>query len=205
MEKFIQNAKEKKSTSYISYAALEGRIAIERIEFELLAIGSQKYLTDEWLDLIRGYKGIDKANSRYKSLKFKVQSYTEAFASVFTELPLKAFEFRKASDYESKLADYLHLYYRSNEELIFENEFMQKGILLIEEVISFLNSLFVKFQNNYIFGVVDISTLMNGAEIVFQKWLINISNDIEIVIYELSKLKETAKGESIVSIRKCDL
>lgn len=203
IESFLKNAIEKESTSYISYAALEGRIAIERIEYELLVIGTQKHLSDEWMNLISGYKGIDKANNKYKSLKFKVQTFTEAFAKTFTEFPLKAFDFRMASDYESKLADYIHLYYRCENDLKFESDFMQKGIDLIKELIDFLKNLFMEFQNNYIFGVVDIRSLMNGAVEVFKDWLNNKSTDTSIIENELSSLKISARGSDIVSVKKC--
>jgi hypothetical protein len=205
IENFITNAAENKSTSYITYAALECRIAIERIEYELLAIGTRKYLPEEWFNLITNYKGIDRANKKYKSLKFKVQTFTEAFASVFTEYPLKAFDFKKASNYESKLADYIHLYYRSNDDLNFDSEFMQNGIFLIKDVLNFLNNLFVKFEDSFIFGVVDIRTLMNGAEYVFQKWLNDKSTDFEIVKQELIELKKQSKGKDIVAVEKCTL
>ncbi len=192
MRTLLGNALKLKSSTYISYAALEGRMIIERVELEILAMAAHKSLNTDWHDLIEKYNGIQKVNSKYKALKFKYQTFTEAFSKVILDdLPVKPFEFRKAEDFQSKLSQYIHIYTRTPEEIKFDSDFMQTGIKLLEETISFLENMFTIRDKNYIFGVLDFASLKNGFEVEFKNWLNTLDEDVDALTQRLRKIVKT--------------
>jgi hypothetical protein len=188
----LSNAIEQKSSTYISYAALEGRMIIERVEFDILVMAAHESVNTDWQDLIEKQNGIQKVNSKYKALRFKYQTFTEAFSKViFDDLPVKPFEFRKAEDFQSKLSQYIHIYTRTSEEIKFESEYMQNGIKLIEETISFLENMFTIRDKSYIFGVLNFASLKNGFEVEFKNWLNTLDEDVEGLIQRLRIITNT--------------
>jgi hypothetical protein len=195
IKSLLAYAKEHKCSSFIIYASLEARNVIERVEFEVLVIALHDSLDLEWRDLIEEYNGIQKLNNKYKVLKYRYQTFTEAFSSVILDdFSLKFFDFKKAEDFRSKLAGYIHLYTRMPEELLFESEFMQSGVKLIEEFISFLGNVFTIHDKQIVYGTVNFSTLKNGFDIEFKNWLNCVDEDIEAL---KERLREIANIKSV--------
>jgi hypothetical protein len=189
IQTLLENANNQKSSSYICYAALEGRMIIERIEFEILVMAAHDSLDLEWQDLIEKQNGIQKVNSKYKALKFRYQSFTEAFSKVvLINLPIKPFEFKKADDFQNRLSQYIHIYTRKPEELSFDSEFIQSGIKLIEETISYLENMFTLHDGGYVFGVLNFSSLKNGFEIEFEKWLKTFDDNVDTLTENLKRI-----------------
>lgn len=185
----LGNAQKFKSSPFITYAALEGRIIIERIEFEILVMAAHDSLDIEWQDLIEEYKGIQKVNSKYKALKFRYQTFTEAFSNVIlNDFSIKPFPFNKAEELQGRLSQYIHLYTRKPEELTFESEFIQAGINLIEETISYFENMFTLHDGKYVFGVLNFSTLKNGFELEFEKWLKTVDENVETLTENLRRI-----------------
>jgi hypothetical protein len=182
----FNQAKRDNSATWIIYAALECRIIIERIEFELIVMAAHNSLDLTWQDLITEYKGIQKVNAKYKALKFRYQTFMEAFSKVLIpNHSIKAFDFKGAEDFQEKLSQYIHIYTRKTEELQYDSEFIQTGIKLIEETLSYLENMFTIQNDNYVFGVLDFSSLKNGFEIEFQQWLKSVDENIEALIDRL--------------------
>jgi len=194
MRTLLGNALKLKSSTYISYAALEARMIIERVEFEILVMAAHESLNTDWQELIEKQNGIQKVNSKYKALRFRYQSFTEAFSKVILiDSPIKPFEFKKAEEFQSKLSQYIHIYTRKPEELLFESEFMQTGVKLIEGTIAFLENMFTIHDNNYVFGVLNFSSLKNGFEIEFNNWLNTLDEDVEALTERLHKIASNFK------------
>lgn len=189
MRTLLGNALKLKSSTLISYAALEARMIVERVEFEILVMAAHESLNSDWQDFIEKQNGIQKVNSKYKALRFRYQSFTEAFSKVILiDLPLKPFEFKKAEDFQSKLSQYIHIYTRRNEELLYESEFMQDGVKLIEQTILFLENMFTLQDGKYVFGVLNFSSLKNGFELEFNNWLKSLDEDVEALIQRLKNI-----------------
>lgn len=185
----LGNAIEKESSTYISYAALEGRIIIERVEFEILVMAAHESLNSDWQDLIEKQNGIQKVNCKYKALRYRYQTFTEAFSKVaLNDIQIKPFDFKKAEDLQSKLSQYIHIYTRRPEELLFESEFIQNGIQLIKETISYLENMFTIKDDNYVFGVLNFASLKNGFEIEFDSWLKTLDDNTEALTERLKKI-----------------
>lgn len=185
----LGNAIEKESSTYISYAALEGRMIIERVEFDILVMAAHESLNSDWQDLIEKKNGIQKVNSKYKALRYKYQTFTEAFSKVvLNDLPIKPFEFRKAENLQSKLSQYIHIYTRKPEELMFESEFIQSGVQLIEETISYLENMFTIKDGNIVYGAFNFASLKNGFDIEFDNWIKTLDEDTESLTERLKKI-----------------
>lgn len=96
--------------------------------------------------------------------------------------------FKKAEDLQSKLSQYIHIYTRRPEELLFESEFIQNGIQLIKETISYLENMFTIKDDNYVFGVLNFASLKNGFEIEFDSWLKTLDDNTEALTERLKKI-----------------
>jgi hypothetical protein len=192
----INQAKKDRSATFIIYAALECRNIIERIEFELIVIAANNSLDLTWQDLITEYKGIQKVNSKYKALKFKYQTFTEAFSKVInSEFTIKAFDFKRAEALQDKLSQYIHLYTRETEQLSYGSEFIQAGLKLIEGTIPFLENMFTLHNDNYAFGILDFSSLKNGFEVEFQNWLKSVDENVDALTERLRIIATKIKDE----------
>jgi hypothetical protein len=184
-------AQKQKSSSLIIYAALEGRIILERIMFEILVMSAHDSMDLDWIDLIEEHNGIQKVNSKYKALKFRYQTFTEAFSTIILDdFSLKPFDFKKAEDFITKLSQYIHIYTRKQDEILFESEFMQSGVTLILEIIYFLENMFTLHDNQYVFGTVNFSSLKNGMEIEFEKWLKTPDEDVVALTNRLREIRD---------------
>jgi hypothetical protein len=180
LKTLLSTALNLKSSTIISYAALEARITIERIEFELLVMAAHKSLNLEWADLIETYKGIQRVNAKYNSLKYRYQTFTAAFSNALSvDLPLKPFQYKKSEEFLSRLAQYIHIYSTKPDDLQFESIYMQSGINLIKEFIAFLENMFPIVDGSYIYGIIDFSTLKHGMDVEFQNWLKETDENIE--------------------------
>jgi len=194
MKTLLTNAEKFKSSSFIIYAALEGRLIIERIEFELLIMAAHNSLDNSWKKIIESYKGIQKANSKYKALKYRYQSFTEAFSKTAVNGPtIKPFDFKKSEVIQARLSKYIHVYSKTNNELMFESEFMQQGIILVEETISFLENMFTLHNGKYILSIIDFSTLKNGFETEFENWIKAKDTDVEALTNRLREIVNNKK------------
>lgn|GEM_PF-6036926 len=189
LKALLELIKKQESTSLLSYAALEGRMVIERIEFEILVMAVHNSQDIKWQDYIEEYKGIQKVNAKYKALKYRYQTFTEAFSRVIiNEFSIKPFDFKKAEDIQSSLSQYIHLYSKSDADLKYEGKFIQDGIKLIEESIQYLENLFTIHDGSYVFGVLDFSSLKNGFEIEFDRWLKTLDEDVDGLTARLQKI-----------------
>jgi hypothetical protein len=194
IEELLKVVIEKKSSTLISYAALEGRINIERIEYEILLMSGHNLVGPEFNDIIGDYKGIQKVNSQIKALRYRYQTFTEAFSNVIVdEFSLKPFDFKKAEELQSNLSHYIHIYTREPSDIFFESDYMQKGISLIKETISFFNNMFTIHDGAYIYGILDFNSLKNGFEIEFKKWLVSVDNDVDALTIRLKNIAENLR------------
>lgn len=176
------NVINKRSSTFISYAALECRMIIERLEFQIVVLAAKDFLDDDTYKQISDYRGISRANDKYKGLKFRYQSFTEAFAkAVVGDHTIKYFQFRKAEEIQTGLNEYIHIYSRLNDELEFDSQFMQSGIVLLKETIHFLKS-------NMNLAVIEKSSLKNGFDIEFKHWLNSKDVDIDALTLRLKEI-----------------
>jgi hypothetical protein len=145
----------------------------------------------EWIELIKSFKGIQKVNLKYKGLKMRYQAFTEAFSkALIKNYPLKPFDFKTAEKHESELSQYIHIYYRQKEELDFESTFIQSGFQLIKTTLTFLENLFLKKDDGYLFGVLNFSSLKDEVGYEFKDWLQRKDEDVESLTNRLIAINE---------------
>jgi hypothetical protein len=188
IEKLLEQSKKQKNTTTLIYAALECRNIIERLEFETIVMSANSRFTIEDFNDIKKKHGIQKANMKYNALKFKYQTFSEAFSQVVKpELTLKAFNYSKSEKIKAKLSQYLHIYSRTDEELAFESSFIQQGYSDVQSGIDFLLDYFSIDENGYYFGILDFETLSESLRNEFASWLNSSEQNIEGLTERLKK------------------
>jgi len=202
IEVLLENSTRLESASYLIYAALECRIIIERVEFEILVMAAHESENKEWIELIKSFKGIQKVNSKYKGLKMRYQTFTEAFSKALIEdYPLKPFDFKAAETLQSELSQYIHIYYRQKEELDFESTFMQAGFQLIKTTLTFLENLFLKEDDGYLFGVLNFASLKDEVGYEFKDWLQRKDEDVESLTNRLIAINENRNNGQKLDVK----
>lgn len=172
IEALLILAKRHNNSSFVIYAALEGRNIIERIEYEILVMAAHKFLDESWKDLIESKNGIQKVNSKYKALRFKYQSFTEAFTNaLIDDLSTKPFKFKLAEEIQSELAPYIHVYTRNDDDLNYGSLFISNGILLLQKIIKFLKNSFTLDSEGYVLATLDFDSLSVSYKIEFKNWI----------------------------------
>lgn len=178
------------NVSFILYACLECRNLLEKIEFDLLMMSIDENEKLDIINKIKGKTGILNANKEFKTLTYRLQSFSECISKI-SDLPVKAFDFKKADSIQKGLSEYLHIYTRTPEELSYESEFIQEGKRRIEETLSFINSYFVKQGNGNNFGVLNFKTLRGGKfHDEFLKWKNSVDTDTESLYKRLKKIND---------------
>jgi len=191
MKELLKIAIDQNSSTLISYATLEGRIILERIEFEIITMSAHCSEDSQEQDVIDKNNGIQKVSSKYKALRYRYQSFSEAFSRVMLdEYSFKYFDFKSAENLQSRLSQYLHLQTRKPNDFSFESDFIQTGINLINETITFIEKLYNAYEGKFIFGTFDIDTLKNGFEVEFENWLKAVDNDVDALTNRLKKIVE---------------
>lgn len=192
----VRSAKEFKDSSLVIYAALETRNLLERIEFELLAMATIGSNSEKFIEDIRGKTGIHKMNKKYHSLKYRYQSFSSAATrAIFDVGALKPFSYKTSEKYCSELSQYIHSYSRFPEELIFGSTFIESGIKLIEDAVSYLKTnYFVNHEGGFIYGTFDFNSLTPSVQEEFNKWLNGTDMDEEALFQRLSYINEVENG-----------
>jgi len=172
IENLLEYSRQNKNSSFIIYAAFESRALLERIEFELIVMSANSTFGIEDFENIKKRHGIQKANKKFNTLKFRYQKFTESFTkAVKSDLALKTYNFKESEKIKENLSKYLHIYSRTDKELEFESEFIQEGLNHIKTATDFLKSYFSKDTNGIYLGALDFNTLAEPMKIEFQKWL----------------------------------
>jgi hypothetical protein len=190
IEFLLSEAKIEMSTSSVLYAAFESRNLIEKICYDLIRMSANETEWEEIERTAKGRYGIDKANSKYKSLKLKTQTFSEQVARIVI-LPIKALNYSIADDYVNKLADYIHTYTRTQTEMNFASDFIQEGILLVEESLKFIKSYFTVQNGEYVYGIIKPKTLTNSFVTEFENWKSSTSTDTEALYCRLVEINKT--------------
>jgi len=198
--KLLLNQVEKqKSSTILSYAALECRIIIERLELTPLVMAASSLENDSWMNEIEQYKGIQRVNSRLKSLRFRYQTFTAAFSDAMVEnCPLVPFDFTKAEDLQSRLAKYLHVYNKSDDDFLFGSEFVQEGINIVKETLEFLENSCAKDADSYVQGIIDFETVSPEIKNEFNDWVKRKDEDVIALTNRLIKIREKSGSKKII-------
>jgi hypothetical protein len=190
----LTEAKKNQNVSFILYACLECRNLLEKIEFDLILMSTNE---KSWQDLIVKMKvkgGIQNANKELKTLKYRLQTFSECISKV-SDLPVKAYDYKRSEELQKGLSDYVHIYTRTQDELTFGSEFINNGIEKIEETKTFIKSFFVKSDDSYTYGVLNFETLKGGKFFdEFTKWRNSVDTDTDALYERLKRINDTFYG-----------
>jgi len=172
IENLLELSQKNKNPSFLIYAAFESRNLLERIEFELIVMSANSTFGMEDFENIKKRHGIKKANKKFNTLKFRYQTFTESYTiAVKPDLNLQTYNYKESEKLKETLSQYLHLYSRTENELEFESEFIQKGFEHIKATTDFIENYITKDTNGIYFGVLDFMTLIEPMKIEFKKWI----------------------------------
>ena len=193
-EVLLEEAVKYNNTSLVLYAALEARNLLEKTEFDLMLMSTEKSEWETLSQMARGKFGLTKSNSKYKALKYRYQTFSEAITKVILDFALKVYDYKASEELQNNLADYIHIYTRTLEELEYTSEFVQSGIKCVNEAISFVKSYYVIHDNNYVFGILNFTTLSGSMKAEFEKWKADVSEDTEGLYNRLKEINDTELG-----------
>lgn len=193
-EVLLEEASKYNNTSLVLYAALEARNLLEKTEFHLMLMTTEKSEWDTLSQMARGKHGLTKSNNKYKALKYRYQTFSEAITKVILDFALKVYDYKASEELQNNLADYIHIYTRTLEELEYTSEFVQTGIKCVNEAISFVKSYYVIHDNNYVFGILNFTTLSGSMKAEFEKWKADVSEDTEGLYNRLKEINDTELG-----------
>ncbi len=186
----VNEAKKNQNASFILYACLECRNLLEKTEFDILLMSTSE---DNWLTLVEKIKvrsGIQNVNKELKTLKYRLQSFSECLSRV-SNLPVKTFDYRKSEELQKQLAEYIHTYTRTASEMTYGSEFLNQGLFRIKETLDFIESYYVKVGDSYNFGILNFETLKGGLFYkVFLEWRDTVDTDTEALFLKLKKLND---------------
>jgi len=196
IELLIHSAKKFSNSSFVIYAALETRNLFERLEFELLAMAASGTETEKFLKETRGKTGIRQTNKKYKTLKYRYQSFSSAATkAIFERGSLNKFDYKKSEEYCDKLSQYIHTYSRMPEDMIFESDFINFGIDLIKECINYLmTEFFVLIDGGLTYGVFEFTSLTPSVKMEFEKWLTGVDENEEALLQRLIEINNRENG-----------
>lgn len=195
IKNLLEYARQNKNSSFMIYAAFESRALLERIEFELIIMSAHSTFGIEDFESIKKRHGIQKANKKFNTLKFRYQKFTESFTkAVKPDLSLKIYNFKESEKIKGNLSKYLHIYSRTDKELEFELEFIQEGLHNIKIATDFLKSYFSKNTNGIYFSALDFMTLEEPMKIEFQKWLNETEQNNKKLTERLLKIVNNKKS-----------
>jgi hypothetical protein len=156
---------------------------------------------DSWRNELEKFKGIQKLNSKLKSLRFRYQTFTAAFAkAIFENCPLVPFDNKKAENLQIKLADYIHVYTKSDEDFLYQSEYVKEGIKVINESLCYLESSCALSEGYYLQGILDFNTLSREMKDEFNDWVNRKDENVEQLTDRLEKIR-LEKNENKLTIK----
>jgi len=189
-EELLEFAEVQKNSSKILYAALEMRNALELTNYSVIKMSIPIEEHETLDEIIKGPHGIQKANSKYKILKFKHQSFVHEIIQMYEYHDYKEFDFNISDELKSRLAHYVHSSTNNQSDFEFNSKYMQDAIALINESINFLKKFYTIKGNQYEYLGFNFSNLDDRLMKVYKDWRENPSQNKED-IYE--RLVDTYK------------
>lgn len=193
-EVLLEEAVKYNNTSLVLYAALEARNLLEKTEFDLMLMSTEKAEWETLSQMARGKYGLTKSNNKYKALKYRYQTFSEAITKVILDFSLKVYDYKASEEVQNNLAEYVHIYTRTPDELEYTSEFVQTGVKCVNEAISFVKSYYVIHDNGYVFGILNFTTLSGSMKAEFEKWKADVSEDTEGLYNRLKEINDTELG-----------
>ena len=101
----MELSRQNKNPSFVIYAAFESRNLLERIEFELIVMSANSTFGIEDFENIKKRHGIQKANKKFNTLKFRYQTFTESFTkAVKPDLNLQTYNYKESEKLKENLS-----------------------------------------------------------------------------------------------------
>ena len=156
-------------------------------------------LEDEsWKIEVEKYKGIQKLNSKIKTLRYRYQTFSTAFSNaIFENISLIPFNYKKAEDLQAELAKYIHIYTKSDEDFKYDSKYVKDGIKLVNKTLDFLENSCSLNNGAYLQGALDINSLSKEMINEFNDWVNRKDEDLVALTERLTKIREMKNMKKI--------
>ena len=189
-EVLLEDAAKYNNTSFVLYAALEARNLLEKTEFDLMLMSTEKSEWESLSQMARGKYGLTKSNNKYKALKYRYQTFSEAITKVILDFSLKVYDYKASEELQNRLSEYIHIYTRTAEELEYTSKFIQTGTTYVKEALSFIKSYYVIHDNGFVFGILNFESLSGSMKAEFEKWKTDVSDNTEGLYKRLKEIND---------------
>lgn len=193
-EVLLEEASKYSNASLVLYATLEARNLLEKTEFDLMLMSTDRGEWQELANMAKGKHGLTKSNNKYKALKYRYQTFSEALVKVILDFELKVYDYKTSENLQTELSEYLHTYTRTPEEMEFSSDFIQNGISLVNKTLEFVKSYYVKKDDGYVFGLLNFSTLNGSMKKEFELWKKDVSEDTDGLYRRLKEINDKENG-----------
>lgn len=195
----IDEANRTNNSSLIIYACFEMRNFFEQIEYSLvtLAIGEEKWEHNKNLfEKIKGIENVFKKSDDDSSIKKTIGKYL-SFLSVLMEsakLPYQpiCYSFDDAQKLKNELNSYCHLYMRTNDDFIYNSNYINSGKRTINNCFAYLNKCKIITENGVVLVGVEINTFSSSMRTIYENWqsdIINSKEDLKSAILEVNRIE----------------
>lgn len=169
----LQKAVRLRDVSKVLYASLEARTLLEMISVSKLLCSVPAHERDELRGVMKPKNGIEKSNSKNKSLNLKLQEFMEVLSEVESfPASFPIFKFSECKDIQTRLSQYVHSYTRLESEVVFDSNYIQNGVTVINEAIEFakLNLVDNSEKQTYYIINVEINSLPSWVSEILTDW-----------------------------------
>ncbi len=152
-QKLVQFAIQEKNSSYLIYACLEARLALEKLDLDIVLASIPDKDRLELIELSKPKNGIEKQGKKVGVLKEKYQKFIVAVFKL-NGMETNYFDFKKSKSLQIELSSFIHSYHFLDDQMTTDSEEMQKVPMLIDQAEIFLReSTFIEGEGHSIKSV----------------------------------------------------
>ncbi|MCD6577688.1 MAG: hypothetical protein J7K66_06735, partial [Anaerolineaceae bacterium] len=100
------------------------------------------------------------------------------------------FDYNTAENLQSKLAKYIHVYSKTDNDFLFESDYVKEGIELVKAALHFLENSCANHEGSYRQGIIDFKTLSPEMRNEFNDWVARKDVDVKALTERIEKIRK---------------
>lgn len=201
IEVLLEEAEKYKNISFVFYAAFESRNLLEKTEFDLILMSQNEEDKQNLIEIAKGKNGLRKTNEKYKTLKYKFQTFNEALCRVIIDdIRVQIFDYTKSGNLQTELGEYMHVYTLSENDYNYNSQFIQNGIAIINDTLNFIKSYYTLTNSGFVYGIINFNSIKGSIKQAFDNWKNSSSFDTQKLFEELNEINQREFNGKKISI-----
>jgi len=180
----VQNALRLNNASFLIYACLEARLALEKSDLDIVLVSIPAESRDEIIELSKTKNGIDKQGRKIGALKERYQLFV---TTLFEAIEVKAnlYDFKRSKELQNELSYFIHSYHFFYPEMTADFDVLSPIPQLVQDTEDFLRSSFkVEGEGHAVKGI-EIASLPAEDFALLQEWKDNTKMTREELLEKL--------------------